>query len=180
MFLFPYTPVFVTPDDATVKSPDWLNDVTLYHNRGNSLFEGELIDALYRASQEGVRIDLIVRGICGLRPGIPGLSENIRVRSIIGRFLEHSRIYRFGSPGPDGTYYIGSADWMKRNLNRRVETIFPVLDEHVKVQLSEIMDIYEKDNTSAWDCQPDGTYIQRRPAKGAAPHCLPRVRFDSR
>ena len=136
----------------------------------NQLQDANIVRELYKASQAGVPISLNIRGLCTLVPSVPGMSENIRVFSVVGRFLEHSRIYFFVNGG-DPEYYIGSADWMKRNLNRRVETIFPVLDEHVKVQLSEIMDIYEKDNTSAWDCQPDGTYIQRRPAKGAAPHC---------
>jgi polyphosphate kinase len=133
----------------------------------NSLIDKPLIRLLYKASQAGVRIDLIVRGMCCLRPGVPGLSENIRVISIVGRFLEHSRIYRFENSG-DAEHFIGSADWMKRNLDNRVESIIPVLDKTAKQCLDEIIAVYDDDNASAWDCQPDGRYTLRRPEPGAA------------
>ena len=131
----------------------------------NQLQDASIIRELYKASQAGVPITLNVRGLCTLVPGVSGLSENIKVFSIVGRFLEHSRIYGFTNGG-NPEWYIGSADWMKRNLNRRVETIFPVKDEAIRRQLTTILNVYEKDNMSAWDCQPDGSYVQRRPAKG--------------
>lgn len=131
----------------------------------NQLQDETVIRELYQAGQAGVPIVLNVRGLCCLRPGVPGLSENIRVFSIVGRFLEHGRIYRFENGG-EPEYFIGSADWMRRNLDRRVETITPVEDAHIKLQLQTIMDVYETDNYSAWDCQPDGSYIRRRPQHG--------------
>ena len=131
----------------------------------NQLQDRETIEELYRASQAGVRIEVIVRGLCCLRPGVPGLSENIRIFSVLGRFLEHSRIYRFANGG-DPLYFIGSADWMKRNLSRRVETIMPVFDPTIQRELDEILDVYASDNASAWDAGPDGSYVRRRPAPG--------------
>ncbi len=131
----------------------------------NQLQDKKTIQALYRASQAGVPIELLVRGLCCLRPGVPGLSENIRLFSVLGRFLEHSRIYRFANGG-DPAYFIGSADWMKRNLSRRVETIMPVFDPVIQKQLLEILDVYAADNSSAWDCGPDGTYRRRLPRPG--------------
>jgi polyphosphate kinase len=128
----------------------------------NQLQDKKTIQALYRASQAGVPIELIVRGLCCLRPGVPGLSENIRAFSVLGRFLEHSRIYRFANGG-EAAYFIGSADWMKRNLSRRVETIMPVLDPTIQQELLEILDVYASDNSSAWDALSDGTYERRRP-----------------
>ncbi len=118
-----------------------------------------------RRQPAGVPITLNVRGLCCLRPGVPGLSENIRVFGVVGRFLEHSRIYRFENGG-DREYFIGSADWMKRNLNKRVETITPVEDPSVQRELDEILAVYESDNCSAWDGRPDGSYVRRRPAEG--------------
>jgi polyphosphate kinase len=124
----------------------------------NSLVDPELIDALYDASQAGARVDLIVRSMCCLRPQVPGLSENIRVRSIVGRFLEHSRIYRFGT-GPDATYLFGSADLMQRNLDRRVEVLAPVRDSALRGRLDEILSALELDDTLAWELSGDGTWL---------------------
>jgi polyphosphate kinase len=128
----------------------------------NALVDPKTIANLYRASQAGVSIDLIVRGMCCLRPGVPEVSENIRVISIIGRFLEHSRIYYFNNGG-DEKIYIGSADWMTRNLDRRVEVITPIEDRDISKDLQEILGIMLADTRQTWDMQPDGTYIQRRP-----------------
>jgi polyphosphate kinase len=128
----------------------------------NSLVDPQIIATLYEASRAGVQIDLIVRGICCLRPGLKDISENIRVISIIGRFLEHSRIYYFYNNGQE-EIYIGSADWMRRNLDRRVEVITPIKDADIAKDLQEILGIMLADNRQAWELQPDGSYIQRRP-----------------
>lgn len=128
----------------------------------NSLVDAALIDSLYAASQAGTRVDLIIRGICCLRPGVPGLSENIHVRSIVGRFLEHSRIYHFAH-GADGqpVYYIGSADLMPRNLDRRVEALVPVEDPTLQARLQEILDVNLSDDRLAWTLGPDSTWKRR-------------------
>ena len=132
----------------------------------NSLTEEKIIQALYRASQAGVEIDLIVRGICCLKPGIPGISDTIRVRSIIGRFLEHTRIYHFHHGGED-LLYCSSADWMERNLFNRVETCFPINDPALKAQmLEEGLNVYLRDNRRAWLLQADGNYVRAEPAEG--------------
>jgi polyphosphate kinase len=123
----------------------------------NALVQEEIIEALYRASRAGVKVDLLVRGICALRPGLPGVSENITVRSIVGRFLEHSRIYRFENAG-DPHYYIGSADWMERNFFHRVEAVFPVESKGMKQHVQDIIDCFWKDNVKAESLLPDGTY----------------------
>lgn len=125
----------------------------------NALEDSDITAALYRASQAGVKVDLIIRDSCRLRPGIPGLSDNIRVISIVGRFLEHARIYYFKSDGEEH-YYIGSADLMKRNLERRVEVVVPIEPPTLKKQLREILDLQLADRRSAWEMQSDGTYVQ--------------------
>jgi polyphosphate kinase len=134
----------------------------------NQLQDPPICEALLRASQAGVEIDLIVRGFCTLRPGVPGVSDRIRVLSVIGRFLEHSRIYYFanGSDDPlDGDYYIGSADWMSRNLSDRVEAIAPVCVRSLRQRLWRILQTMLKDRRQAWDLRPDGSYVQRTPAE---------------
>jgi len=129
----------------------------------NALLEPQVIEALYEASQAGVKVDLIVRGVCALRPGVPGLSDNIRVRSVLGRFLEHSRIYHFRADGRDEVW-LASADWMGRNLFRRVEVAFPVRDRRLKARvLSEGIAVHLRDNASAWVMDADGGYVRRRP-----------------
>ncbi|OPX65504.1 MAG: polyphosphate kinase [Methanomassiliicoccales archaeon PtaB.Bin215] len=132
----------------------------------NGLLDPDVIDALYRASQVGVRIDLNVRGLCALRPGVKGLSDNIKVNSIVGRFLEHARIYYFRNGGEEEVF-LGSSDMMPRNLKRRVEVLFPVLDEQYRRRLvDEILPIHLKDNAKSRDMLPDGTYVKRKIAKG--------------
>ncbi|MGG6240460.1 polyphosphate kinase 1 [Nodosilinea sp. AN01ver1] len=131
----------------------------------NSLVDARIIRLLYEASQAGVEIDLIVRGICCLRPGMPGVSENIRVISVIGQFLEHSRIFYFHNSGQP-EYYIGSADWMTRNLDRRVEAVVPIEDPTLIKELQTILDVLLADNRQAWEMAADGTFVQRRPQKG--------------
>ena len=131
----------------------------------NQLQDAEIIHELYDASRAGVPIRLNVRGLCCLRPGVEGLSETVRVFSVVGRFLEHSRIFRFLNGGQP-EHFIGSADWMKRNLNGRVETVIPVEDPGLKRQLDDILTAYEQDNCSVWDCGSDGGYVLRTPAAG--------------
>ena len=128
----------------------------------NALVDRECIEALYEASGAGVEIDLIIRGICCLRPQVPGLSDRIHVSSIIGRFLEHSRIWMFGNDGAP-EYYFGSADWMPRNLDRRVEVVAPVANPTFQRRLQSVLDVCLADNRQAWDLGPDGAYRQRHP-----------------
>jgi polyphosphate kinase len=135
----------------------------------NAVVDPAMIGLLYRASQAGVRIDLIARGICCLRPGVVGLSENIRVRSVVGRFLEHSRIYYFANGGADEVY-LGSADLMQRNLDRRVETLFPIEDRAMVAHIrDEVLGIYLRDNMRARELQPDGSYERAHPEAGEQP-----------
>jgi len=134
----------------------------------NSLLEPRVIEALYAASQAGVKVDLIVRGVCALRPGIPGLSEHIRVRSIIGRFLEHTRIFYFLNDGAEDVH-LSSADWMERNFFRRIELCFPLLDARLKQRvIKEGLKVYLADNNQAWDMDSDGNY-HRRHSHGRVP-----------
>lgn len=136
----------------------------------NALNEAGVIRALYAASQAGVEIDLIVRGACALRPGVPGLSERIRVRSVIGRFLEHSRVYWFQNGG-EPELYCSSADWMERNLLRRVETCFPILDPRLARRVyEEELENYLRDNTQSWVLGPDGQYTRLQPEGDEMPH----------
>jgi len=136
----------------------------------NALLEPQVIEALYKASQAGVKVDLIVRGVCALRPGVPKLSDNIRVRSIIGRFLEHTRIFHFRHGG-ESTVYLSSADWMDRNFFRRIELCFPLLDQKLKRRvIREGLKPYLEDNVQAWDMAPDGTFHRARRGRGEA-HC---------
>ncbi len=127
----------------------------------NGLVDRRLIEELYRASEAGVRIDLIVRGICCLRPGVPGLSSRIRVISIVDRYLEHARISYFEN-GEDAEYLLASADWMPRYLDRRVEIAFPVLDPHLQAQVREILEIQLADTVKARRILPDGSSVRIR------------------
>jgi polyphosphate kinase len=136
--------------------------------KANSLVDTELIDALYEASQAGADIDLVIRGICCLRPGVPEMSDGIRVRSIVGRYLEHSRIFRFGRD--DSQVFIGSADLMPRNLDWRVEALTPVTDPDLRARLDEIIDVNLGDDTLAWELQPDGTWEKVERATGVDTH----------
>jgi len=136
--------------------------------KANALVDARVIRALYRASRAGVRVDLNIRGICCLRPGVPGVSENVRVTSIVGRFLEHSRIFAFRNGG-QSEVYLGSADMMPRNFDHRVETLFPVLDERAKRRLFEdVLEVHLKDNQKARALQADGSYKRVRPRRGEA------------
>jgi polyphosphate kinase len=136
----------------------------------NALVDADIIDALYEASQAGTRIDLLVRGICCLRPGVPGLSETIRARSIVGRFLEHSRIYRFGSEARGFDHLIGSADLMPRNLDRRVEALTPVQDPSLRARIDEIIDVALSDDELAWELDPDGAWHRVPSTRGIDAH----------
>ncbi|MEV4275331.1 RNA degradosome polyphosphate kinase [Actinoplanes xinjiangensis] len=131
----------------------------------NSLVDEKTIDALYRASQDGVKVDLIIRGMCALRPGVPGLSENIRVRSIVGRFLEHSRVFRFG-PGADAEYWMGSADLMHRNLDRRVEALVKVTLPSAREELRHVLELSMAETTEGWDMDADGLWHRNQGTPG--------------
>jgi polyphosphate kinase len=135
----------------------------------NQLEDLPVCEALCEASEAGVPIDLVIRGFCCLRPGIPGWTEHLRVRSIIGRFLEHGRLFHFanGEAHPlDGEFYIGSADWMDRNLSRRVEAVTPVRARHLRERLWEDLTVQLEDRRNAWQMQPDGSYLQLHAGEG--------------
>jgi polyphosphate kinase len=133
----------------------------------NAISEPKIIQALYRASQAGVSIDMIVRGVCCLRPGVPGVSENIRVRSIIGRFLEHCRVSYFHHAGSEITY-CASADWMQRNFFSRVEICFPIEEQALSARVrADSLTAYLADDVHAWDLQSDGKYWRAQPGAGA-------------
>lgn len=136
----------------------------------NGLDDPAIVEALYEASAAGVEVDLVVRGLCRLCPGLPGRSETIRVLSIVGRFLEHARIFYFANGGSP-EYYIGSADWMTRNLDHRVEAVTPVEDRRLQEELQAILDLQLGDNVNGWDLQPDGSYVRRHPAPGEPGRC---------
>jgi polyphosphate kinase len=135
----------------------------------NGLQDPDMIDALYAASRAGVKVDLLVRSICCLRPGVPGLSESVRVRSVVGRFLEHSRVFRFGSETRGRRHYIGSADLMTRNLDRRVEVLAPVEDPALRARLDEILAVSLDPEARAWELEPDGSWTRRPEAGGFSP-----------
>jgi polyphosphate kinase len=137
----------------------------------NSLVDEAVIDALYRASLAGVEVDLIVRGICALRPGVPGLSDRIRVRSIVGRFLEHSRVFHFGGTR-EPEYWLGSADMMHRNLDRRVEALVRIDSDTIREQLAGYLDLATAEDIACWRLQPDGDWQRNNP--GDDPDRLPR------
>jgi polyphosphate kinase len=137
----------------------------------NAIIDEAIIDALYQASIAGVPVDLWVRGICGLRPGVPGLSEQIRVRSVLGRFLEHSRVYSFGGAEPDdpGEVWLGSADLMHRNLDRRVEALVRVTDPSKQADLRGLLGMAMDDTTSSWWLGPDGSWTRHHQDASGAP-----------
>jgi polyphosphate kinase len=162
-----YRKLLVAPVNLRQRLKDLIERETAHAKAGkpariiaklNRLADEQIIESLYEASAAGVSIDLIIRGICMLRPGVAGLSDNIRVRSIVGRFLEHSRVLYFANGGTEETY-IGSADWMYRNLNRRVEVVCPVQDSKLRIHLKdEVLNSYLRDNVNARELQPDGSY----------------------
>jgi polyphosphate kinase len=133
----------------------------------NALEDADIVAALYRASQAGVRVELIVRDTCRLRPGLPGLSDNITVVSVVGRFLEHARIFYFRNGGEE-EFFIGSADLMSRNLESRVEVVTPVEDPGLRAELRLILDLQLGDQRNAWEMQSDGSYVQRGTGEDAA------------
>jgi len=172
-----YRKLLVAPEHMRDGILAEIERVTVAHGKGvkgrismklNSLIDGPVIEGLYRASQAGVPIDLNIRGICGLRPGVPGVSETIRVTSIVGRFLEHTRILAFTS-GDETAYWIGSADIMVRNLDNRVEAFVPVEDPVAREELEFILDLGRRDTALAWSLSADGTWTRIRPARGAEP-----------
>jgi polyphosphate kinase len=146
----------------------------------NALVDPDLIDALYRASQSGTTVELFVRGICCLRPGVPGLSENITVRSVVGRYLEHSRIYRFGTPERGLVHLIGSGDLMPRNLDRRVEALTPVSDPALCSRIEEILEIARRDDLLAWELGPDTVWRRVTPVVGIDTHATLQARARRR
>jgi polyphosphate kinase len=170
-----YRKLLVAPINMRQRLREFIEREIAHHKRHgggrmilkmNALVDAEMIRLLYEASRAGVQVDLLVRGICCLRPGVPGVSENIRVISIVGRFLEHSRVYYFRNNGDDQVY-VGSADLMPRNLDRRVEVLFPVEDPRlVKFLRHEVLSLYLADNTKAREMLPNGTYVRRERKRG--------------
>ncbi|HQR67867.1 MAG TPA: polyphosphate kinase 1 [Thermoanaerobaculia bacterium] len=169
-----YRRLFVAPDELRDRFVERIRREAAHARAGrpsgirakmNQLRDPTVIRELYAASRAGVPVSLNVRGLCCLRPGVPGLSETIRVFSVLGRFLEHGRIYRFENGGAP-EFLIGSADWMRRNLDRRVETITPIADAALGTELEAILDVYERDNCTAWDLRPDGSWLRRQPSNG--------------
>jgi len=169
-----YRKLIVAPRDMRRRFLEMVQRETAFAEAGrparialkmNALVEQDLIVALYRASRAGVKIDLVIRGICSLRPGLPGVSENIRVVSVIGRFLEHSRAFYFLNGGEEEVY-IGSADWMPRNLERRIEAVTPIPDPGQRRHILDVIELMLEDNRQAWDLLPDGSYVQRQPPPG--------------
>lgn len=166
-----YRQLLVAPLSLRQRLETLIEQEIAFHKKGkggriiakmNSLVDPDLITRLYRASQAGVSIDLIVRGICCLRPGLPGISDNIRVVSIVGQFLEHSRVLYFQNGGQE-IFLLGSADWMPRNLDRRVEVMVPIMAAPIRKELTTILNLCLEDNRQAWDMAADGSYNQRRP-----------------
>lgn len=145
--------------------------------KSNALEDKEITQALYRASQAGVKVDLLIRDSCRLRPGIAGLSDNVTVVSIVGRFLEHTRIFYFKNNG-DEEYFIGSADLMKRNLEARVEVVVPIEDKKLQKRIREILDVQLANRRSVWEMQSDGTYLQRRPKAGEEQRTVQEILID--
>jgi polyphosphate kinase len=133
----------------------------------NSLTDPDIIEELYLASQSGVKIEMVIRGICCLKPGLEGISENIRVVSLVGRFLEHARIFAFGEEYEK--VYLGSADWMQRNLDRRVENVFPLREDRHRQKIRRLMDLQLADTANGWELKPDGSYERHHPKEGEAP-----------
>lgn len=174
---FTYEGLVVAPEELRPHLAGLIAGEAAYGSEGritlklNSLVDAEMIDALYAASAAGVRIDLLVRGICCLRPGVAGLSETISARSVVGRYLEHSRIFCFGNAAGAGrpVYLIGSADLMQRNLNRRIEALVPVTDEGLQRRLQHILDVSLDETARAWMLSPDGTWVPPRPGT-VSPH----------
>jgi polyphosphate kinase len=170
-----YSKMLVAPGTMKSRFLEMIEREVEHHRAGrpahivakmNQLEDRDICSALYEASGAGLPIDLIVRGFCILRPGVPGLSENIRVISVIGRYLEHSRIFYFRNGADDeagGEFFIGSADWMHRNLESRVEAVTPIEERPLKGELWHILETHLSDRRSAWDMQSDGSYVQRRP-----------------
>ena len=172
-----YRKVLVAPDHIRTGLIAEIERVVDAHARGvpgriamklNAIIDGPMIQALFRASQAGVPVDLHVRGICGLRPGVPGVSDTIRVRSVVGRFLEHTRIFAFTS-GDETTYWIGSADMMGRNLDARVELLAPVEDAAARRELAATLESALADTALAWSLSPDGTWQKVTGQPDAAP-----------
>ena len=166
-----YRRLVVAPDDLRTHLIELIGNEAGYGADGritakmNSLADPRLIEALYAASQAGVQIELVIRGICCLRPGVPGLSDTVTVRSIVGRYLEHSRIFRFGNAGGPGEveYLIGSADWMPRNLDRRVEAVLTVDEPVLQAQLQQVLDVNLADDVLAWELHADGQWRRVKP-----------------